>query len=145
MTNYIIGFVTLVFGIAALYVIAQSRPHVASAPPVQPAITAITIKQPNIVVTAANLKRVELWEVPTGTNVTENDYQKVDTMNLAKTDPDGVQTWTLLIPSAPILATQIFAKGFDSDGNEVGRVVLPATGASELYDELWGSSQSASQ
>jgi hypothetical protein len=106
----------------------------------QPAqISDIAIEKPNIVVHGLNLGKVEVWAIPTGTNITENDYQLLGVAALSSTDPGGVQAWALPIPAQPVLATEIFAKGFDVKGSEIGRVALPQTGATELSDALWGT------
>ena len=133
---------TIIFGIAAAVILvwlawprAGSAPT-RTAPPA--AINDIVIQKPNLVVHGRNLARVEVWAIPTGTNVTADSYQKLGDATLAETSRAGMQEWTLPIPERPLLITELFAQGFDASNASVGRVSAPQTGASALYDALWG-------
>lgn len=98
-------------------------------------IASFTIAWPDLVVQGQSLARVEIWAVPTGTGITEKDYQLLGQAS-KKSETAGQQVWTFPIPSKPILATEIFAKGFDAQGREVGRASLPFTGATSLNNAL---------
>ncbi|GAF25289.1 hypothetical protein MTCOM_20700 [Moorella thermoacetica] len=75
-------------------------------------IASFTIAWPYLVVQVKNLARVEIWAVPTGTGITEKDYQLLG-QAVKKSEIAGQQLWTFPIPDKPILATEIFAKGFN--------------------------------
>ncbi|MDN5327324.1 MAG: hypothetical protein PWP41_2020 [Moorella sp. (in: firmicutes)] len=98
-------------------------------------ITSFTIARPDLVVKGQNLARVEIWAVPTGTGITEKDYQLLGQAG-KKSEDNGHQVWTFPIPQKTILATEIFARGFDARGHEVGRVSLPVTGVTDLNKAL---------
>jgi|SRR5712691_6179442 len=51
------------------------------------------------------------------------------------------EVWVFPIPPQPVLATNIFATGFDTDGNAVGTKSLRYNGATDLYEGLSGKSQ----
>ncbi|MGI9860458.1 hypothetical protein SDD30_03605 [Moorella naiadis] len=78
---------------------------------------------------------MEIWAVPTGTGITEKDYQLLG-QAVKKPETVGQQVWTFPIPQKTILATEIFARGYDDQGREVSRVSLPFTGVTELNKAL---------
>jgi len=118
-----------VLGFTAAHIIMTQNP-----PPA--IITGMSVDKPNIVVTGEHLSRVEVWAIPTGTNVTENDYIKLGDATLAG-KPGANETWTMPIPRDPVLATEIIAKGFNKDENEIGRTSLPYVGATAINAALW--------
>ncbi len=101
-------------------------------------IQSMSIERPNIRVAGNKLTKVEVWAVPTGIGITEEQYQKLGEAALTETKTDDSQVWTLAIPKDPVLATEIFAKGFVKT-DLVGTVKLSVTGASEIYNMLWGT------
>lgn len=102
----------------------------------KPAIISLILEKPNFLIKGKGLARVEVWAVPTGTEITESSYIKIGIAELKKVD-DKEQVWLIPIPRQPLLLTEIFAKGFDEKGNLVGKVSLPIVGASDIYKELW--------
>ncbi|MCU0678922.1 MAG: hypothetical protein MUC28_00550 [Planctomycetes bacterium] len=94
--------------------------------------------KPNLTATGRELEKIEIWAVPSGTDVTPDNYQMLGTAILAETTA-GEQTWQFPIPAEPILASEIFAQGYDRAGLAIGQVSLPFTGTAEIYNELWGS------
>jgi hypothetical protein len=100
-------------------------------------VTDIAVARPNLVVHGTNLDQVEIWVVPTGTNILPDDYHQIGSAKLAETE-DNVQTWNFVIPEEPVLATSIFAKGY-AKGKLIGHVALPSVGATAIYESLWGS------
>ncbi|QGP91306.1 hypothetical protein MGLY_06370 [Neomoorella glycerini] len=98
-------------------------------------ITSFTIAQPDLVVKGQNLARVEIWAIPTGTGITEKDYELLGYAG-KKSEDNGQQVWTFPIPRKTILATEIFAKGYDDRGKEVGKVSLPFIGVTRLNEAL---------
>jgi hypothetical protein len=99
--------------------------------------------RPNFVAHGANLNNVEVWGIPTGTGISENDYMKIGDMS-RQGDAGDNETWTMPIPIAPLLVTQIFAEGYGQNGADAGKIFLPYAGATELYDALWGNSATSS-
>ena len=100
-------------------------------------IRSIGIKRPNIVVRGANLSKVEVWEIPTGTGITPDEYTLLGTANRLNSAGQN-EVWVFPIPSRPLSATDIFVKGFDAEGKSVGTKSLPYLGATQIYDALWG-------
>ena len=131
----------ILLGIAALAVIAGGifwyhEWQIAHAPSI---IYNISVTKPNLVISANNLSAVEIWEIPTGTDVAEKDYVKLGDAILASHD-EASQTWAFPIPAQPINATQILAKAFNPDHQEIGRASLPGIiGAAALNKALWGN------
>jgi len=101
-------------------------------------LSSIFVQSPFIVTDGANLSRVEVWVVPTGTEVSEAIFSHVGDATLFSSGDDGSQVWHFSIPSGPILATSLFVKGYDLQGGVVGSLSLPYVGASDLYNALWG-------
>lgn len=102
----------------------------------KPAIVSLILEKPNFLIKGKGLAKVEVWAVPTGTDITESSYIKIGIAELKKVDAKE-QVWLIPIPRQPLLLTEIFAKGFDEKGNLVGKVSLPIVGASDIYRELW--------
>jgi hypothetical protein len=102
------------------------------------AISAFDVERPNLVVHGTGLYRVEVYAVPTGTNITEASIQKVGEARFSQFDKKG-QVWTLTIPKDPILATDIYAIGYDALDKPVGTVSLGIIGATDIHEALWGS------
>jgi hypothetical protein len=95
------------------------------------------VVRPRFVVCGAYLSKVEIWFWPAGTGIPEPAL-----LGAARriTDAGQHETWVLRIP-ADLLAVQIFATAIDNSGNIVGKISLPYTGASALYDALYGNTK----
>jgi len=113
------------------------------------AIRSIEIGGFNIVVRGVNLAKVEIWAIPTGTEVDPQQYQLLGRAEHTG-DTKRIQFWTFPIPPPPtetsgLLAVQIFAKGYDKNGKVIGQKSLPAYGATSLYDALWSQNEATKQ
>lgn len=99
-------------------------------------VTGLVAERPHFLITSEGLKEVEVYAVPTGTNVTVDQY-----LSLGKTSEyteiDGKQKWTVPIPVEPMLFANIFAVGMDNQGNSSDRFYFALSGASDIYSALW--------
>lgn len=93
----------------------------------------INTESQSFVVTGKRLSEVDIWMVPTGTNITEADHQKLTSMNLTTTD-DNNQIWTAHVPVQQFLATSVYIRAYDKQGTVVGTKALPYSGATEIYN-----------
>lgn len=98
-------------------------------------LTEFTIARPYLVVKGQSLSRVEIWAIPTGTGITEKDYILLGQAS-KQSETAGQQVWTFPIPRETILATEIFARGYDEQGREAGRISLPIIGVTDLNKAL---------
>ncbi|WP_258358536.1 stalk domain-containing protein [Moorella sulfitireducens] len=98
-------------------------------------IDSFTIAPPDLVIKGKKLARVEIWAVPTGTGVTEKDYTLLGQAT-KQVETGGQQVWTFTIPRTTIMATEIFARGYNEQGREAGRISLPVTGVTALNEAL---------
>ena len=87
----------------------------------------------SFVVIGKRLSSVDVMIIPTGTNITEKDHQKLTSMILTKGDEND-QEWTAHLPTQQFLAAGIYVKAYDSNKKEIGRKTLPYTGATEIYN-----------
>lgn len=101
------------------------------------AVTSFTVEKPNFVIKGRDLSRIDVYGVPTGTNVTETDIKSLGKPVLKSTDA-GIQTWTLEIPKSPMLLTDIYVIGYDKNDKPAGSLSLGITGATVINDALWG-------
>lgn len=85
-----------------------------------------------------DLSTVELWIIPTGTNIDEEDNMKLGNATVSS-ESGELEIWVFPIPKDPLLVAEIYAKGLDEKGKEVGRVFLPISGATNIYNALWAS------
>ncbi len=136
-------FVLLIFvGIGAKILYDESHKPVPT--PIitaAPAIRSMEVSKPFIAVYGTNLASVEVWAIPTGTGVSQNQYIFLGKASAkAGTKNQAVQTWLVGIPSAPLSITSIFANGYDEAGHFVGKITLPTQGATNLYTSIWGGS-----
>ncbi len=127
MRHSLLIFSVLAFGLHSLSEPSHQRSIIRS----------IGVKRPNIVVRGANLSRVEVWEIPTGTGITPDEYTFLGTANRLNAAGQN-EVWVFPIPSGPLSTTDIFAKGFDAEGKSVGTKSLAYLGATQVYDALWG-------
>jgi hypothetical protein len=108
---------------------------------IAPAIHSIKIVRPNIEVTGARLKRVEIWLEPTGTGVGESYVGNAKRI----TETGAREKWIFPISSLPgyphpIMAVNAFAKAYDSKGREVNRKTLGFSGITQFNAALYGHS-----
>lgn len=99
-------------------------------------LVAVRVEKPNIILDAKGLDAAEVWAIPTGTAITESDYQELGDATLTNSGED-TQRWIFQIPATPVSVTEVFVKGFDENGNEVGRLSLDTKGAAALGALLW--------
>lgn len=121
-----------------IYVLIGLETASLAAPPVKPAqLRAIEVKRPNIVIRGAYLGRVEVWAVPSGTGITPDEYGLVGNARRRSTaGRNEIWLFPIACTSPLIPSTEVFVKGFDVKGNEVGTKSLPYSGASEIADAL---------
>jgi len=102
-------------------------------------LRAALVQRPNIVVRGAYLSRVEIWAVPTGTGITEDEYTLVGAANRSNA-AGGNEIWLFPIAcESPLIpSTEIFARGFDESGYQIGRKYLPYTTLSAIAHALCG-------
>ncbi|MGI9950961.1 stalk domain-containing protein [Moorellaceae bacterium AZ2] len=98
-------------------------------------LTEFSIEPPDFVVKGKDLSRVEIWAVPTGTGIMEKDLYQLGLARL-QGEVEGQQIWAFPLPRETIMATHIFAQGYDADGQLVGRIYLPFTGVTEINQAL---------
>jgi hypothetical protein len=100
-------------------------------------LRAVEVKRPNIVIRGAYLGRVEVWAVPTGTGITPDEYALVGNAR-RKTEAGRNEIWLFPIDcTSPLIpSTEVFVKGFDLKGKNIGTKSLPYNGASEIGDAL---------
>jgi hypothetical protein len=103
-------------------------------------ILEISIKKPNLIIKSQDLSKVEVYAIPTGTDIDAEELRPVGEAKEESAEA-GQQVWSFSISEIPKLITHIFAKGFDSNGKEVGQVYLPVIGATPLYEALWGEDE----
>jgi len=103
----------------------------------QSRLRSIAVKRPNIIVRGAYLSKVEVWAVPTGTEITEDEYELLgDATRSNSAGPNEV--WTFSVPCNEFLATEVFVTAFDSHGKAIGTKSLPYQGATELFEAVCG-------
>lgn len=132
-----IGLLALAALVYGVYAALRGESYIA---PNESQLTSLAVEQPFLVARGRGLSRVEFWAVPTGTGIAEQDYTLLGKAQSFSAEGNGEQVWKMSIPSQPILATEIFAKGFTRRGEDAGRVALSVTGATAIYDMLWGGS-----
>jgi len=124
--------VFLLFGLATNSSAAPRRQHAE--------LHSVAVKRPNIVVRGAYLGKVEIWAVPTGTEITENEYALVGNAK-RNNDAGRNEIWVLPITcTSPLIpSTEVFVKGFDANGNEIGKKSLPYNTLTGIYEALCGA------
>ena len=116
-----------------------------SAHNVKPSITGFRVdKAQGFVVTARRLARAEVWMIPIGTDIRESDHSLLTALILNGHDTDS-QTWVAAIPQVPVTATKIYAVGYNDQNQEVGRIALPYTGATDIFNAIWGTNSQLEQ
>ncbi len=122
----------LIFTVLALGLQSVSQPSHQRA-----ILRSVGIKRPNIIARGANLSKVEVWAIPSGTGITPDEYMLLGTAKLLNAAGQH-EVWVFPITSTPLSVTDIFAKGFDAQGRVVGTKWLPQQGVTAIYDALWG-------
>jgi hypothetical protein len=97
-------------------------------------LSTFSVKDSKFIVTGRNLTRVEIRMSPTGTGVTPGIIGIAHRASRNK----GMETWILVVPP-DLMAVKIFCVGYDAAHHQTGRLYLPATGASEVDQALYGS------
>jgi|SRR6516165_7859120 hypothetical protein len=100
-------------------------------------LRAVKIKRPNIVIRGAYLGGVEVCAGPSGTGITEDEYERVGTAK--RSNPaGGDEVWIFPITchSTWIVSTRVFVKAFDASGNYVGTKSLPYSGVTDVATAL---------
>lgn len=100
-------------------------------------MTAFLVARPNLVVNGTALSRVEIWAVPAGTDIAEEDHKLLGNVSLHAGSPSSTQIWSMPIPAEPILATEIYARAFDASGTLVEQISLPYLGATQIHNFVW--------
>jgi hypothetical protein len=100
-------------------------------------MTAFLVAKPNLVVNGTALARVEVWAVPEGDRVTENDHELLGNVSLHAGSPSSTQIWSMPIPAESVAAVEIYARSFDGAGRVVGQMSLPYLGVSQIYEFVW--------
>lgn len=106
----------------------------------EPVIISLVVDKPNLLVRGQYLDEVEIYAVPTGTGVDKSDAVLFGKA-IKQDSNNNVDNWILPIPDEPVLASEIFAKGFAND-QEVGSVSLRTVGATGIYNALWSARDS---
>jgi hypothetical protein len=115
----------------------------ASAAPVtrHPQLRRVKVHRPNIVIHGAYLAKVEVWGVPTGTEITADEYVLLGNAK-RRTAPGSKEVWLFPIPPCAtdtrLSDTEIFVKGLDTKGTVIATKSLPYSGASDVYKALCG-------
>jgi hypothetical protein len=109
----------------------------------QPKLNRLEVKQANVVIHGANLSKVELWAVPTGTGVTPDMAVMVGSATRSST-AGSKEIWLFSLEPCPldakaISATEVFVTAYDSHGKVVGTKSLPYYGATDVYEGLCGN------
>lgn len=101
----------------------------------QPRLRSIEVRRPTIVIRGSYLGEIEVWEVPTGTAITPDEYVLLGKAK-RETASGRNEKWSFEIDCSSLLATEVFVNAFDRKGKPVGTKSLPFTGASEINDAL---------
>lgn len=100
-------------------------------------LDSFTVDGKNFIVNGKFLKRVEIWSIPSGTDVLATDYVKLG--DAQREVLSGLNAWVLPIPNEVQAVVEIFAKVFDENGKEIGRLSLSYDGMDEIIEAVWGS------
>lgn len=100
-------------------------------------IESIGVINDEFVIQGKDLSTVELWVIPSGTEITESQNIKLGNAELQNRSEIG-EVWVYPIPKEPLLITGIYAKGFNNRSREIGRVDFPVIGTTDIYNALWG-------
>jgi hypothetical protein len=137
-------FALVVFGYYYFFLYQSVPPSAQQQSPGQPVLNSLSVQGRVFVATGYRLGRVEVWGIPTGTGVTPDSYQLLGDMKRASSS-GAQQNWRLPVPDSPLLLTQVFARGYGGSGATTSDVYLPETGATALYQLLWGSTDNTGE
>ncbi len=128
--------------LAVCLLLALGTESIAAPRAKQPQLRSIKVAQPNIVIRGSYLDKVEVWAVPTGTGITPDEYVLLGTAK-RRNAAGSKEIWLFPIPPCAtdtrLLATEVFANGFDAKGTLIGKKSLPYAGASAVHDALCGA------
>jgi len=109
----------------------------------EPKLNRLEVKRANVVIHGANLSKVELWAVPTGTGITPDMAVMVGSATRSS-KAGSKEIWLFSLEPCPldakaISATEVFVKAYDSRGKVVATKSLPYQGASDVHEGLCGN------
>jgi hypothetical protein len=126
----IIGLIVVFAGILIVQMMRFAGSHKAM-------IESFVVDDGYMIARTHNVVYTEVWGIPVGSDVTEDNYIKMFSME--KVSEEGnTETWKAKIPTSPLIVSKIFVKAFDSSENVVGNLSLPYENSSELNTALWG-------
>lgn len=97
-------------------------------------LESFNVSDGSYLVAGQNLDAVEIWGVPTGTQISEDEHAKLYAITDVQT-VEGMQQWKLNVVDCELLVTELYAVGY-KNGKEVGRISLKATGASSISEYI---------
>jgi len=109
-----------------------------AAPPEQAQLRSVKVARPNILIEGAHLGKVEIWDFPTGAEITKPTLAGSAKLSNAA---GKEEVWVFPIACAyPLLpSTEVFIKAYDSEGKVIGKKSLPYRGATEIGNALCGT------
>lgn len=100
-------------------------------------ITSFSVVGKNFVVKGKFLNKIEIWNIPSGTGIESSMYKKI-AISTSYQETISSQTFTILIPCSESFGTNIFAKGYDQQGNALATTkYLPYNGVTEIYENVY--------
>jgi hypothetical protein len=103
----------------------------------QPKLYRVEVKRPNLVIHGANLSKVELWAMPTGTeNTPDMAFMFGSAKRSSKAGAKEVRLFSLEpcpLDAKAISSTEVFVKAYDLHGTVVTTKSLPYYGTSDVY------------
>ena len=99
-------------------------------------LRAVAIELPNILIHGSHLGRIEIWAVPTGTQIPPEGELVGNARRNNAAGQNEIWSFVIACESPLIPSTEIFVKAFDMNGKQVGRKSLPYRGASEIAHAL---------
>jgi hypothetical protein len=103
-----------------------------------PEISQFSIEQGKFLVTGNNLRKVEIWAIPTGPSITEKEYRKIGTAEYIISSSTETDQWELPVPADPMVVATIFARGYSRFKSNYIDMALPDSGPAAIYSVLWG-------
>ena len=112
-------------------------------------IASFVVNEEGFDIETINISKVEIWALPTGTEVSEESAVFLGIpkligdvcLTLLSVGGDTFCSFRLAIPDEPQLFSEVYVIGRDQAGEEIARKYLPYTGATEIYEALWGSKE----
>ena len=109
-----------------------------AAPPEHAQLRSVKVARPNITVEGSYLSKVEIWDFPTGTEITKPALAGSAKLSNAR-GKDEVWVFPIECNSPLVPSTEVFVKAYDSDGKVIGKKSLPYRGATEIANALCGA------